>query len=134
MTILPGRDDLRSVYAAVDLVLVPSREESLSLVALEAAAQGTPVVYFPGSGGPDHLAREGITIRPAASDADSVAATVADVLAQGPEKASIRTSTKESVRKLHGAEAALPVLRNVVREELHAAGARIGVGEDTPTT
>lgn len=132
ITIVPGRDDLRSVYAAVDLVLVPSREESLSLVALEAAAQGTPVVYFPGSGGPDHLAREGITIRPAGSDADSVAATVAAVLARGPEGASIRTTTKETVRQRHGAEAALPVLRNVVREGLDAAGARMGVGEDTP--
>ncbi|HEY8092420.1 MAG TPA: glycosyltransferase, partial [Acidimicrobiales bacterium] len=35
---------LSSYYRAADLVLVPSRSESFGLVALEAAACGTPVV------------------------------------------------------------------------------------------
>jgi D-inositol-3-phosphate glycosyltransferase len=38
------RDDLAELYRAVDLVAVPSHNESFGLVALEAQACGTPVV------------------------------------------------------------------------------------------
>jgi glycosyltransferase involved in cell wall biosynthesis len=56
----PDLDDLRAMYLLSTFVLISSREESLSLVALEAAAQRTPVVAFPGAGGPDELAEEGV--------------------------------------------------------------------------
>ena len=56
----PTRDDLRVAYALADAVLVTSREESLSMVALEGAAAGTPVLAFRGAGGPDELAEHGI--------------------------------------------------------------------------
>jgi D-inositol-3-phosphate glycosyltransferase len=39
-----AHDDLACYYRAADVVLVPSRTESFGLVALEAAACGTPVV------------------------------------------------------------------------------------------
>lgn len=41
---------LSTYYRAADLVLVPSRSESFGLVALEAAASGTPVVAAPVGG------------------------------------------------------------------------------------
>lgn len=55
-----GRDELADLYAAADVVVVPSRRESLGLVALEAQASGTPVVATRVGGLPEHV-RPGIS-------------------------------------------------------------------------
>ncbi len=51
-TLVPPRPHhwLSTYYRAADVVLVPSRSESFGLVALEAAASGTPVVAAPVGG------------------------------------------------------------------------------------
>jgi glycosyltransferase involved in cell wall biosynthesis len=49
------REQLRSLMRAADVVVVPSRRESLGLVALEAAAVGTPVVATRAGGLPEHV-------------------------------------------------------------------------------
>lgn len=41
-----SQEQLRTVYQAADIVAVPSRQETFSLVALEAQACGTPVIAF----------------------------------------------------------------------------------------
>jgi D-inositol-3-phosphate glycosyltransferase len=50
-----GRDELAAYYLAVDVVVVPSKRESLGLVALEARASGTPVVATRVGGLPEHV-------------------------------------------------------------------------------
>ena len=52
VTLVPPRPHhwLSTYYRAADVVLVPSRSESFGLVALEAAASGTPVVAAPVGG------------------------------------------------------------------------------------
>jgi len=67
---------LSSYYRAADVVLVPSRSESFGLVALEAAACGTPVVVSP-VGGLRTLVVDGSTgfVRPRTADAFAEAAT-----------------------------------------------------------
>ena len=52
VTLVPPRPHhlLATYYRAADVVLVPSRSESFGLVALEAAASGTPVVAAPVGG------------------------------------------------------------------------------------
>lgn len=49
------RSELRSLMRAADVVVVPSKRESLGLVALEAAAVGTPVVSTRAGGLPEHV-------------------------------------------------------------------------------
>lgn len=44
--LLGPRDDMGDVLCAADVLLMPSRREGLPMVALEAAAVGTPVVGF----------------------------------------------------------------------------------------
>jgi glycosyltransferase involved in cell wall biosynthesis len=49
---------LCALYNAVNAVVVPSRQESFSLVTIEAMACGTPVVAF-GNSGPGEIIRDG---------------------------------------------------------------------------
>ena len=63
---LPGRAatlglvaDTRTFYAACDVVVMPSVHETFGLVAVEAAARGTPVVVTPTVGAAPHLAEFG---------------------------------------------------------------------------
>ncbi|MDY0086970.1 MAG: glycosyltransferase [Coriobacteriia bacterium] len=49
------RDELASLMRAADAVVVPSRRESLGLIALEARAVGTPVVAADVGGLPEHV-------------------------------------------------------------------------------
>jgi len=50
-----GNKKLREIYSAADVMIVPSRQENLSNVVLEALACGTPVVAFNIGGMPDMI-------------------------------------------------------------------------------
>lgn len=68
ITLLGARADAASLLGAADVLLMPSRSEGLPMVALEAAAMGTPVVAFPAGG----LADSGLAACVPAGDADAL--------------------------------------------------------------
>lgn len=57
---LRGEDRLRAMYAACDVIAVPSREDTMPLVAMEAQSCGTPVLGFRIGGLPD-IVLDGVT-------------------------------------------------------------------------
>jgi glycosyltransferase involved in cell wall biosynthesis len=113
VTTAAALDDLRPALALSDVTLVTSREETLSLVALESAAQGTPVVAFPGAGGPDELAREGIVTTPQGGG-PGVAAAVTELLRAAPRREAAGRLARDRVLELHHADRARAVLADVL--------------------
>jgi len=77
-----SREALVTLYRAADVVAVPSRRESLGLVALEAQAVGTPVVAARVGGLPEHV-RPGVTGELYESgDIDGLGSALGKVLAE----------------------------------------------------
>lgn len=69
VTFVGARDDTVAVYAAADVVALPSRWEGMSLVAAEAMACARPVVAFDVDGCAELLGEGGRTVPPGDVDA-----------------------------------------------------------------
>lgn len=74
------RDDLRAIIAGADLLLAPSRAEGFGLAALEAMAQGVPVVASRVGGLPELLSQGGGVLTPP-DDPEALAQGVLEALA-----------------------------------------------------
>ncbi len=85
LRVLPGRSDLPELFAAFDLLLMPSHREGFPLAGVEALAAGVPTVGFDVPGVRD-LVREsghGAVVAPGLGVAGLVAACD-EVVARGP--------------------------------------------------
>ena len=80
----PPTSDPWAVVDGPAALVVPSREDPLPLVALEAAARGVPVIASAGGGGLDGLLAEGRGWLVDPTDPSDLAATVARVAASQP--------------------------------------------------
>jgi glycosyltransferase involved in cell wall biosynthesis len=78
--LLGFRDDLQACIGQCDLFLLTSREDPCPLVALEAAAQGKPVVCFQKAGGIADLAASGAGMAVPFMDTHAMAAQCRDIL------------------------------------------------------
>jgi hypothetical protein len=114
-------DDLRPLYAASDVVMVASREESLSLVALEGAAQGRPVVCFPGAGGPDMLADEGITHRCEGPGAAAMSDLIVELANSRERRDELGGTAAAAVRQYHDADDARRATATVLQSVITAS-------------
>jgi glycosyltransferase involved in cell wall biosynthesis len=74
-------------FAAADAFVMPSREESCGMVALEAAATGCPAVSFHGAVGAAEMLSEDEAIFVPYLDVDAMATAVRERLDRGPRQA-----------------------------------------------
>jgi glycosyltransferase involved in cell wall biosynthesis len=81
-----NHDNTQSWLAAAKLVLVTSIEESSSLVALEAADTGTPVMAFQGTGGIDEFLADGAGFLVVERSATAMAISVMNFLGRSTEE------------------------------------------------
>ncbi len=96
--LLGARDDLPNLMAAADLLLLPSRFEGLSLVALEAMAAGLPIVASDAPGNAELLEHETSGWLVPAGDAAALAAAVLAALADRDRLAAVA----DAARRRHG--------------------------------
>ena len=81
--LLGQRDDAAALLAAADVVLMPSRREGLPMVALEAAAVGTPLVGFAVGG----LADSGLARPVPPEDVQQLVSAAVDLVRDPDERA-----------------------------------------------
>ena len=116
---------LADVYAAADVVLVPSRSESFGLVALEAQACGTRVVAVRGGGLESTLAGEtppSLAASAAPSDL-SAAVRAALALRETPEdRARRRARVVERFSSARTQASMLALYRRLIAERAARAG------------
>lgn len=77
---------LRTLYSAVDMMIVPSRQESFGLTALEALSCGTPVIAFDNSGPRDIVIHQKTGYLAKYPDSFDLAQGIKWILAQYPNK------------------------------------------------
>jgi glycosyltransferase involved in cell wall biosynthesis len=90
-----SKDELLRLYQGAELFVLPSRQEGLGIVMLEAMACGTPVIATD-CGGPEGIVVDGITGRIVPNDdADRFAQAVIDTLNHPDELAAMRERCRE---------------------------------------
>lgn len=124
-----SEDDLRAVVAAADLVVAPSLYEPFGLVALEAAAIGTPLVVSRAGGLAEFAdgGRLALTFTP--GDADSLAEAVNRALADPVENAQRARRASESVL----ADYSWGAVAHRAVQVYEGAQASLGSGPEDPT-
>jgi len=93
----PTVSDTADFFSSIDVLLVPSREESLSLVILEAALHGVPSIAFSNTGGPEWLASIGVGIVVPYADCDAMISCILDFLQSPEELAAIASESRRVV-------------------------------------
>ena len=120
-----ARDDVPSILAAVDFLLLPSRWEGMPYVVLEAMAASRPVVATPVDGARD-LVEDGVNGYLAASIS---AAALADAMRRAVldgrgRRASLGQAGRAQLEHSHSVAAMAEQLDAVYLEALEASGKR----------
>lgn len=89
-------DELRRLYAAASVLLVPSRYEGLGIVALEAMAAGAAVVAYDVTGLRDAVAGRGVLVAP--GDGGAMARETAALLADPGRRAGVAEAAANAVK------------------------------------
>jgi len=119
----PPRETLHEVWGALDLLALPSRQEGLPQVLVEALAAGVPAVATAVGGVPDLLrdGRDGLLVPP---DDEEAFGRAARRLARDADlRARLGTAGRERDLSDHGAEAVAAALTAVYEDALAVAAA-----------
>lgn len=116
---------LARVYAAADVMVVPSRVENLPQTATEAQACGCPVVAFRTAGLPDAVDDRHTGWLAPAYDAQQLVAGIRWVLEDAPRRARLSRTARARALQLWCADAVLPQLMEqyaLAAEDLRRSG------------
>jgi glycosyltransferase involved in cell wall biosynthesis len=99
VSVLPARKDLEVFYADLDLLLIPSRQESFPLVMLEAGAFGVPIVTFAASGGSAVFASWGAGVTVPYLDSRAMAEAVISLMGNPEELRRLGAASRALVER-----------------------------------
>jgi glycosyltransferase involved in cell wall biosynthesis len=114
------QEDVVSAYAAMDVFVLPSRDEGFGLVFLEAMAVGVPVVGTRVIGSEDAV-EDGVTgLLVPYADPAALAAAVRGILASPDLAGRLRDTAAELVRRVYSREQCAARVEELYRELLEA--------------
>jgi glycosyltransferase involved in cell wall biosynthesis len=114
------QEDVVSAYAAMDVFVLPSRDEGFGLVFLEAMAVGAPVVGTRVIGSEDAV-EDGVTgLLVPYADPAALAAAVRGILASPELARRLRDTAAERVRRVYSREQCAARVEELYRELLQA--------------
>ena len=116
--------DLRDVYAALDVLVISSRNEGVPIAALEAMAAGVPLVVT-AVGGLVDLIRDGENgWRTPLDDPDRLAEVLHHARVLPAERSRVAEAARRDVQARYRADAIHLELEQLYRDALTRAGAR----------
>jgi glycosyltransferase involved in cell wall biosynthesis len=116
--LLGYRSDLRDVWAATDLVVVPSHEEAFSLVLIQAMAAGIPTIAYR-TGGPAEILSEGDVGRLVpVGDVAALAAAIVELLTDAKLRARYSRAGRAAVVVRFDRNAVITRIEALYREVL----------------
>lgn len=90
-----GGDDKSSLYHAADIVVIPSRQEAMSIVVLESGICGTPVIMTDVCGFPQ-MSEEGAAIEVKA-DVNDISGAIVELVGDEQKRSQMGKAAKEFV-------------------------------------
>jgi len=123
--------DLRDVYAALDLLVISSRNEGVPIAALEAMAAGVPLVVTAVGGLVDLVRHDENGWLTPSDDPDRLAVTLREALASPSDRRRVVEAARRDVEARHRADRIHRDMERLYLEALTAAGR--GPGTDGPT-
>jgi glycosyltransferase involved in cell wall biosynthesis len=114
------QEDVVSAYAAMDVFVLPSRDEGFGLVFLEAMAMGVPVVGTRVIGSEDAVDDGTTGLLVPYADAPALALAVGSLLEQPGLAERLRRTAAERVRRLYGRDRFTGQVEAIYRELLES--------------
>ncbi len=103
LRLLGWRSDVPLLLQAADIVVVPSRQEALGIVCLEAMAVGTPVVASAVGGIPEALGDAGVLVP--AEDPAALAEALARLMADVPRRELLTAAGRQRIGAMYSGDA-----------------------------
>ena len=119
-TLLPATSDLSSLFSALDMFVLPSRDDPSPMVAIEAGAAGLPVICFEGNAViVDHQCGRVVPYL----DVDGLATALIELAADEALRVHLGETLRQRVRAKHDIALVAPRIAVLIRETLAAASA-----------
>lgn len=103
ITLLPKVDNPFELLAACDIFFMSSREESYSLVVLEAAMMKKAILYFEGVGGPDEFVEADFGVKIPYYRTDMAAEAICQLASSAEKRATMGKRAREKYTHTHAA-------------------------------
>ena len=126
------QDDVVSAYAAMDVFVLPSRDEGFGLVFLEAMAMGVPVVGTRVIGSEDAVEDGATGLLVPYADAGALARAVGSILDSAELAGRLRVAAGDRVRRVFSREKFAAQVESLYRELLAGRSAVRGAAPAVP--
>jgi glycosyltransferase involved in cell wall biosynthesis len=120
---------LADYFAAMDVFVLPSREDPFPLVCLEAAAAGRPIVCFENAGGMPEFVEDDCGFVVPYMDIEAFAERLTRLIDDSQLRTRMGEAARNKVRSRHNVAVAAPLLFDAMQRTLRLIPSSVGRGQ-----